>query len=201
MSRTAAPLSIEAMTTFILDGIWGGHSRWNILRSRIEKSVGPCRIWRYDNSGQTSLEHLGSELREELTSLQTPVNLIGYSMGGLVVREAVRLAAGVTVRRAVFLHSPHNGSLAAGLFPLTACREMRPGSLFLARLNEAAWNIPTLATWCALDGVVVPGSSACWKRATVRLMSPVPAHAWPVVSPGIHQAVVRFLTGSPAGGE
>ncbi|MCX6968679.1 MAG: alpha/beta fold hydrolase [Verrucomicrobia bacterium] len=184
------------MTTFILDGIWGGHSRWERLRSRIEKSIGPCRIWRYDNSGHTSLEALGAGLREELHAAGGPLNVVGYSMGGLVIREALRMPHELPVRRAVFLHSPHRGSLFAHAYDLPACREMRPGSAFLTRLNEGPWNIPTLATWCALDAVVVPGQSACWKAATTTIQSPVPAHAWPVISPAIHKAVVGFLQAS-----
>ena len=184
------------MTTYILDGIWGGHSRWEPLRRRIEKSIGPCRIWRYDNSGQTSLEAAGAELREELRGTKSAINLVGYSMGGLVIRESLREAHTLPIRRAVFLHCPHRGSLAAHAFALPACHEMRPGSRFLSRLDEAHWNIPTLATWCALDGVVVPGKSARWKHATTTIQSPVPAHAWPVISPGIHKAVIRFLQGA-----
>jgi len=181
------------MTTYILDGIWGSHSRWERLRQGIEKSIGLCRIWRYDNSGRNSLEASGARLREELHGTKGPLNLIGYSMGGLVIRESLREAHRLPVRRAVFLHCPHGGSLAAHAFALPACREMRPGSDFLSRLDEASWNIPTLATWCALDAVVMPGQSAQWKKATRTLQSPVPAHAWPVISPGIHRAVIRFL--------
>jgi triacylglycerol lipase len=181
------------MTTYILDGIWGWHSRWELLRRRIEKSIGPCRIWRYDNSGRTSLEAAGAGLREELHGTTGPINLIGYSMGGLVVRESLREEHSLPVRRAVFLHCPHGGSLAAHAFALPACREMRPGSDFLARLDQGLWKIPTLATWCPWDAVVVPGRSARWKHASATLLSPVPAHVWPVISPGIHSAVVRFL--------
>jgi triacylglycerol lipase len=181
------------MTTYILDGIWGWHSRWELLRRRIEKSIGPCRIWRYDNSGRTSLEAAGAGLREELHGTNGPINLIGYSMGGLVVRESLREEHSLPVRRAVFLHCPHGGSLAALAFALPACREMRPGSDFLARLDQASWKIPTLATWCPWDAVVVPGRSARWKHASATLLSPVPAHVWPVISPGIHSTVVRFL--------
>ncbi len=186
------------MTTFILDGIWGRHSRWERLRRRIEKSIGACRIWRYDNSGRASLETIGAALRDELHGTGGPLNLVGYSMGGLVIRESLREPHELSVRRAVFLHSPHRGSFFAHAYNLPACREMRPGSAFLARLNETTWNIPTLATWCALDAVVVPGQSACWRNAVTVIQSPVPAHAWPVISPGIHKAVVQFLKNDPA---
>lgn len=185
------------MTTFILDGIWGKHSRWERLRRRIEMSIGPCRIWRYDNSGRASLEALGVILREELHKTQGPLNLVGYSMGGLIIRESLRVSHELPVRRAVFLHSPHRGSLFARAYNLPACQEMRPGSTFLTRLDEAPWDIPTLATWCALDAVVVPGQSACWKNAATTILSFIPAHAWPVVSPGIHKAVVQFLKKDP----
>lgn len=188
------------MTTYILDGIWGSHSRWEILRRRIEKTGGACRIWRYENSGRTSLEVEGGRFREELAGTDGPLNVIGYSMGGLVIREGLRRAPDLPVRRAVFLHCPHNGSLAAHALSLPACREMRPGSEFLRRLDEARWGIPTLATWCALDAIVVPGHSARWARASVTLQSHVPAHAWPVLSPGIHTAVVRFLHDAPTRG-
>lgn len=187
------------MTTFILDGIWGSHSRWETLRRRIEAGGGACRIWRYENSGRTSLRTEGAKLREILEATPGPINVVGYSMGGLVIRSALRDSVGLDIRRAVFLHSPHGGSLTACALPLAACREMRPGSRFLAELDAAPWDIPTLATWCPFDAVVVPGSSARWHRAGVELCSFIPAHAWPVVSPHIHLAVKAFLTPNRAG--
>lgn len=183
------------MTTLILDGIWGGHTRWERLRRRIEASDGTCRIWRYDNSGATPLSELGETLQNHLQEIAGPINLVGYSMGGLVIREAVRRNPQADIRRAALLHSPHNGSLTAWAFPLPACRDMRPGSRFLKTLNATEWKIPTLATWCLCDAVILPGFSARWKNAQQILQSPVPAHAWPVVSPYIHAAVVRFLKG------
>lgn len=187
------------MTTFILDGIWGSHRRWEMLRRRIESSVGPSRIWRYENSGRTSLRAEGARLREALEATPGPINVVGYSMGGLVIRSALRVAAGLDVRRAVFLHSPHGGSLTACALPFAACREMRPGSRFLAELDAVEWMIPTLATWCPFDAVVVPGHSARWRCAEFTLRSLMPAHAWPVVSPQIHLAVTHFLTRKLAG--
>ena len=65
LAATALPLAAEAappVQTFILDGIWGIHVRWEGLRSRIDTEIGPCRIWRYNNSGLVSLETLGAEL-------------------------------------------------------------------------------------------------------------------------------------------
>ena len=182
-------------TTFVLEGFIGNHSRWEGLRRRIQAEIGPCQIWRYDNSGRTSLEKEGAALRDELEKIHTPINLVGYSMGGIVIREAARTLVR-SIDRAAFLHSPHRGSYLSYVFPhLPACREMRPASNFLKRLDLAAWTVPALATWCALDAIVVPGHSARWSRATATFRSDVPAHAWPVISPGIHKKVISFLTG------
>ena len=150
LSKEASPpRSTGSIThTLILDGIWGSHSRWERLRSRIATELGPCRIWRYDNSGRASIESLGKLLAAELKRLNSPVNLVGYSMGGLVVREALRQTPELKVHRVALLNSPNYGSAAACLLPLSACREMRPGSAFLKQLNAAPWTYPTLATWC-----------------------------------------------------
>jgi len=187
--RTTKPV----MQTLIVDGIWGSHKRWERLRSRIATEVGPCRIWRYDNSGRVSIESLGSTLSSELKHLNAPVNLIGYSMGGLVVREALRQMRGLKVHRVALLNSPNYGSAAACLVPLSACREMRPGSAFLKQLNAAPWKYPTLATWCPYDLMVFPGSSGRWEKASVVLRSDVPMHLWPVFSVEIHRSIAAFF--------
>lgn len=184
------------MTTLILDGFLGWHSRWEGLRRRVEAGVGTCRIWRYDSSGFISIEKIAARLAEELSQLDHEFNLVGYSMGGIVIRETLRQAPGLRLRKTVLLHSPHGGTHVARLLPLPAVREMRPGSAFLRRLDETEWSCPTLASWCAGDLMIVPGSSACWRKASEIVKSPVPAHAWPIYSKGIHQRVVRFLADS-----
>ena len=179
--------------TVILDGIWGWHSRWEPLRRGIEGKIGPCQIWHYDSSGWVSIETLGARLAADLRALDGPFCAVGYSMGGLIIREALRQDPSLRLKRAVLLHSPHRGSLAAHLLPLSACRDMRPGSAFLQRLNDAPWEYPTLATWCPADLMVVPGHSARWVRASQVIRSNMPLHEWPVVSGGIHRTVITFL--------
>ena len=180
--------------TLIIDGIWGSHRRWERLRSRIAKEVGPCTIWRYDNSGRVSIEALAKALSSQLRQLDVPVNLIGYSMGGLVIREALRQSPESKVKKVALLNSPNHGSAAAFFVPLSACREMRPGSAFLRQLNAAPWTYPTLVTWCPYDLMVFPGSSGRWDKANVLLRSDVPMHLWPVFSVQIHRSIIAFLS-------
>jgi pimeloyl-ACP methyl ester carboxylesterase len=179
--------------TLILDGIWGPHGRWEGLRRRIEHGAGPCAIWRYPNWGFEPIAATAARLVAAVRACGGPVHLVGFSMGGLVVREAVRQDPGLPVRRAVFLHAPHRGSLAALLLPLPATRDMRPGSAFLRRLEASPWSIPCLATWCPFDLMVLPGVSSAWPRASQLLRVSAPAHMWPVFSRSLHERVVAFL--------
>lgn len=183
----------EIVHTVIIDGIWGWHTRWQKLGDRIAAEVGPCTIWKYDSSGFTSLETLGSRLVAEIKRNDGPVHLVGFSMGGLIVREAMRQDPSINLRKVVLINSPHSGSLLAWLLPLRTCIEMRPGSPFLKRLNAAEWNHPTMVTWCPADLMVFPGKSARWHKATHVVKCDVPAHDWPVMSQGIHRSVVKFL--------
>jgi len=198
LAATALPIvanAAPAPQTYILDGIWGFHIRWEGLRSRLEREVGPSHIWHYNNSGTVSLETLGGELAAELEKIDGSVNLIGYSMGGLVVREALRQSPNLKVHGVVLMHTPNEGSLNGHLLPmLPACREMQPGSAFLRRLGDTPWDRPTFVTWCPYDLMVFPGKSACWPKATEALRCDMPMHNWPVMSRSIHNAVVKFLS-------
>ncbi|MEO8205388.1 MAG: hypothetical protein ABI615_04350 [Chthoniobacterales bacterium] len=179
--------------TWIVDGLGGGHSRWERLRKRLEKDIGPSHIWRYPSGGSVCLHVLGEQLAEQLAKSDGSFHLIGYSMGGLIVREALRVRPELAVKRVITLHTPHGGSNMARFVPRTALKQMRPGSDFLKQLDAAEWPHRTLVTWCPGDLIVVPGSSARWMKAQTIIRSDVPAHAWPVFSPAIHRAILKFL--------
>ena len=181
------------MEIIIVDGIWGTHWDLHFLRKHLNREVAPARIWRYDNTGFSSLEKAAAALVTDLQASQRPVCLVGFSMGGLVIREALRQAPDLPLQKAVFLNSPHSGSLVAHLLPLPACREMRPGSRFLHRLEASPWDYPTMVTWCSGDLMIIPGESARWAKATHTLRFTMPAHLWPLISPNIHRSIADFL--------
>jgi pimeloyl-ACP methyl ester carboxylesterase len=178
------------MKTYILDGIWGSHRRWERLRSLL----GPnAVIWKYDNSGRSSLAGVGEQLAGELAKSGEPFHLVGFSMGGLVVREALRVGGGLPVGRIALLHSPHAGSQVARFLPLPACRDLRPGSAFLQNLAGSPWPYESLCTWCPYDLMVLPGRSGDFPDATVSLCCRIPAHIWPVFSSALHSVIREFL--------
>ena len=183
-------------TTFILDGIFGRPRRFGRLRDVIERSCGPAVIHHYDCTGRTPFERLGDELADAIRAANAPVNLVGYSMGGIVIRSAHMLHPDLPIRRAAFLNSPHSGSVVAYLLPFPACRQMRPGSGWMNQLAAAEWDIPTLAVWCPGDLIIVPNRSACWAKATETVCGRVPAHVWPIYSRRIHGRIAEFLSRS-----
>lgn len=92
------------------------------------------------------------------------VDVVAHSMGGLAVRAYLRdLGDRVPVRRAVFLGTPHRGTVTAALAWGGSAREMVPGSDFLDRLNREEpvfGSVDVLSIRTPLDLSVIPGSSA-----------------------------------------
>src|SRR5689334_15115810 len=108
---------MEDTLTLMLDGIWGRPRRFEGLLEMLCESCGPAEIFHYDSSGRVRFEDLGLQLADEIRRRDVPVNLIGFSMGGLVVRAAHLLDRSLPIRKAAFLNSPHAGSLLAYASP------------------------------------------------------------------------------------
>jgi pimeloyl-ACP methyl ester carboxylesterase len=93
------------------------------------------------------------------------VDLVGHSMGGLVIRAYLaRTQTEGRVRRVVTLGSPHAGSKMAVFGVGAAARELVPGSPFLKSLNGAASQTAAperlVAIYSILDNMVLPNESA-----------------------------------------
>ncbi len=179
--------------SIIIDGIWGRPWRWEPLRQLLEERCGPTEIWKYDSTGRIPFEDLACQLADRIAQFDQPVNLIGYSMGGLIVRAVHVMQPQIRIRRAVFMNSPHEGSILAWLLPLRGIRQMRPSSDFMKRVRGDHWNVPALVIWNPLDTMVIPGSSTRWSGATQTICCQIPVHLWPVWSRSLHRSVADFL--------
>ncbi|MBV8780141.1 MAG: alpha/beta fold hydrolase [Phycisphaerae bacterium] len=180
--------------SIILDGIWSRPWRWEPLRATLEQRIGPAEIFRYDCSGVYTFETSAQRLIDRIRQIDGPVNLIGFSMGGLVVRTACLMEPNLPVRRAAFLNTPHSGSVLAWLLPLAGVKQMRPGSPLLRQLERQNWTIPTLVIWNPLDTAVVPPRSTRWNIATATTTTcGVPMHIWPIYSRKLREQVTTFL--------
>lgn len=179
--------------TVLLDGFMGTHWRLGLLAHNLERFGVPSEIFRYDSSGRSPIGLVARRLIRRITEIDCPVNLVGYSMGGLVIRRAIAMRPDLPVSKAAFLNTPHHGTLMANLLPLPATLQMRPGSRFLRRLEGVPWRTPAFLSWCVGDLMVLPNSSAVWGPARHTVCSRVPAHIWAIFSTPLHRALAQFL--------
>ncbi|MBW2974429.1 alpha/beta fold hydrolase, partial [Candidatus Woesearchaeota archaeon] len=90
------------------------------------------------------------------------VNIIAFSMGGLVARRYIQIFGTESVNRVILIGTPNKGitGRTADLCPLVGgdleCRDMDSGSLFLNKLNRGSLpDIPIysiVGTGCLMEG-------------------------------------------------
>jgi triacylglycerol lipase len=92
------------------------------------------------------------------------IDLIGFSMGGLVARYYLQRLDGLDrVSRLITISTPHRGTRTAYLHWNRAIRQMRPGSDFLRDLNQDSHllkRIPFTSIWTPWDLMIVPATSS-----------------------------------------
>lgn len=130
------------------------------------------------------------------------VDVVAHSMGGLALRYYLQSEGGAqNVRRAVFLATPHRGTVAAMLAWGEGGREMVPGSTFLADLNhglDEVDGVELLAIRTPVDLRVIPGSSAMLPDA-LNLEICCPTHNQLVEDQEVFERIRAFLREGPAG--
>ena len=132
---------------------------------------------------------VGESRRALLATGAGKVHLIGHSLGGLVVREAVqRRGLATSTGTAVTIATPHGGTWVArfGLGP--SARAMRPGSDFLNDLGRT--ELSAGPRWVMLHGGsdrVVPARSAIPDSDEPRVITVRPVDAG-------HRSITRHTT-------
>jgi triacylglycerol lipase len=107
---------------------------------------------------------LADEVEKVMAESQSEqVDLVGQSMGGLVIRSYLAENSGrAKIRRVVTLGSPHGGSKLAVFGLGQAAKEMVPGSAFLESLNQGV-QIPEggrfYAIYTIVDNMILPNES------------------------------------------
>lgn len=98
------------------------------------------------------------------------VDVIGHSMGGLILRHWLSRNGGAPrVSHYVSFATPHKGTIMGYFGPGTSGKQMRPGSEFLTDLNTGA-TMPGSAhhagLWSHTDEVVIPQPNAAFEGAS-----------------------------------
>ncbi len=141
------------------------------------------------NDGSLGLDHLAQQVATYIDQELSPdvaLDLVGFSMGGMVGRYYVQRLGGIQrVQRFITLSSPHNGTLTAYGSLKPGCAQMRKTSPFLKDLNRDLKMLDQInftSIWTPLDAMILPATSS---RVAVgrEVKVQVPLHALMVSDP------------------
>ena len=153
------------------------------------------------NNGRESLEKLAQQVEDYIAvnfAPQQPIDIVGFSMGGLVTRYYLQRLGGIErVQRYISISAPNHGTLMANALPFSGIVQMRPQSDFLLDLNRDV--VPLLGKlnftwiWTPFDLMIVPAQSS---RLSVgkELQIPVLVHAWMLKDKRVIKAVADALS-------
>jgi triacylglycerol lipase len=111
-----------------------------------------------------------------------PIDLVGFSMGGLVARYYVQRLGGLDrVKHLITLGTPHHGTWMAYVLQNVGSRQMRPGSDFLRDLDrdrERLKELSCTSLWTPFDLIILPATSS-------RISFGKNIRTWRLVHPGL----------------
>jgi triacylglycerol lipase len=135
-------------------------SFWALTRALSALGHGP--MFAYDYSTMNDIESCADGLGRFIEGVKRKtgaprVDLIGHSMGGVVIAEYFRSAGGEHhVRRCITLASAHGGIRWPGPLPGRAASQLRRDSAYLRELARAKLPIPVLNVSSENDDFVFP---------------------------------------------
>lgn len=187
---------------FLVHGIIDRAYVFNSLRAFLEREG--WTVYALDlipNDGRARLEVLAQQLAvfiDRQVGRDRPIDLIGFSMGGLVSRYYIQRLGGLDrVDHFISICAPNHGTRLAFLMPLFAgIRQMCPNSDFLNDLNQDAIDqlgqINYTSLWTPSDLMIIPADSA---RMPIGRNLPIPAkmHAWTVSDARYHAEIAATL--------
>lgn len=146
-------------------GIWKNGSAFKIMSDHLKQhGFKTFAIDLIPNDGSVSLEVLSEQLSAFIEKIGPLVDLVSFSMGGLVSRYYIqRLDGDRSVRRFITIGSPHHGTWTASLSGLPASQQMRVNSPWLKHLNEDVDSLlkhNVLSIWTPFDLMIIPRESA-----------------------------------------
>jgi len=143
-------------------------------------------------------ELLGSHI-EAAFGLEQPIDLLGFSIGGVIARTWIQLLGGQhRTRRFTSVGSPQQGTLTAQPWPgrlLAGIADLKSGSPLLTELNgnlEALAGIDCCSFYSAIDLAVLPGWRAVLPVGRTQIL-PVWAHPQLLRAPKSVQLLAQEL--------
>ncbi len=153
------------------------------------------------NNGSADLANLAQQVKNYIDSNfaeKTKINLLGFSMGGIVTRYYLQRLNGIKkVDKYINISAPNNGTILSFGLPLKGILQMRPQSKFLQDLNQDAQEklsqIDTLILWTSFDLMIFPPeSSKLGLKQEICL--PIFIHKWMLSDSRSLEVIRDFLT-------
>ena len=152
------------------------------------------------NNGDSKLELLAAQvaaLIDRTFSRDQSIDLLGFSMGGLVSRYYLQRLGGIErVQRFISISAPNNGTIAGYFSQRPGCMQMQPNSEFMEDLNRDVDRLKSLnftSLWTPFDLIILPPSSSQLGIGTDRSI-PVLAHPLMVADARVLKAVTNALS-------
>jgi triacylglycerol lipase len=137
------------------------------------------------NNGDTKLEILAKQVAdfvERTFESHQSLDLLGFSMGGLVTRYYLQRLGGLDrVHRFISISAPNHGTIAAYFSTRPGCVQMQPHSDFMRDLNSDVDRLRCLnftCLWTPFDLIILPPSSS---RLGIGTEISIPALAHPLM--------------------
>jgi triacylglycerol lipase len=162
-------------------------------------------VHRFDlipNFGIEKLDTLALQVDKYINRNFSPeqkIDLIGFSMGGLITRYYLQRLKGIErVQRYINISAPNHGTLTAhSLSLLPGVQQMRPDSPWIENLNqdyqETLGKINTTVIWTPYDLMIVPPSSSSLPPCE-DIQIPVLLHGWMVNDINVLQTISSVLS-------
>ena len=151
------------------------------------------------SNGEAGLKPLAAQVAayvERTFEPEQSIDLVGFSMGGIVSRYYVQRLGGLErVDRLVTVASPHNGTWTALLRPNLGASQMCVGSRFLRDLNWDAAQLQKInftSLWTPFDSMIIPPVSSEMSVGESRQVW-VGGHAWMVTDAKSILAIAETL--------
>lgn len=152
------------------------------------------------NFGTVGLEKLAHRVADYIANTfgtEQSIDLIGFSMGGIVTRYYLQRLGGIKrVERYISISAPNHGTLMAYTLPFPGVVQMRPNSELLQDLNgdgaKLLSRINFTVMWTPWDLMIIPPSSS---RMSVgkEVKLPVLVHKWMLSDKKSKETVARVL--------
>ena len=204
VASARAPAEPAHDPILFVHGWQGDAAQWHTMMARFRRDGWGERelfAWTFDDrqSNAAVAARISARIDQVLAATgASHVDLVTHSMGSLSTRWYLKnLARPGRVDAWVSLGGPNHGTQAARLCFSTPCREMRPGSPFLAALNrgdETPGAARYATWWSACDEVVEPPSSAALDGAENH-QTPCIAHLTLLRDTAVYRQVRDFVSG------